>query len=760
MKKFLWIITLFILCVCCVFGFAACEEDNGENITTPDTPAHTHIYTETIVPPTCTEQGYTLFKCACGDEKKNNATPALGHYYQVEITPPTCTERGYTTYTCTRCDDSYIGNYVVETVHNYIGGVCTTCGASEYFSFTYLSETDSYELKAKDKNNLPKEIVLPSTYKGKFVTNIGYNAFAICRSLTSVTIPDSVTSIGGDAFAGCNNLTSIIFGENSELESIEDAAFRDCSSLTSITIPDSVISIGNYAFSSCRSLTSITFGANSQLISIGNYAFSSCRSLTSITIPNSVTSIGNYAFSDCGSLQYNRYSNGCYLGNNANPYVVLVKTSSYSITSCDISDSTKIIGYRAFADCDSLTNIIIPDSVTSIGNYAFSSCRSLTIITIPDSVTSIGNDAFHNCVDLTNVSIGNGVTSIGEGTFSGCRSLTNIKISDNNLEYKMIRGNLYSKDGKRFIAYLCNNSSTTLTIPDSVTSIGDRAFYNGRNLTSIIIPNSVTSIGDYAFSSCDNLTSITFGKTSQLISIGNGAFRNCSSLTSITIPDSVTSIGNSAFSWCSSLKSITFDANSQLISIGYDAFECCSSLTSITIPSSGIVISESLNNFPNLQYNRYSNGYYLGNNANPYVVLVKAKPNSITSCVISDSTKIIYHDAFRNCSSLTSITIPNSVTSIGKYAFYCSSLTSITIPDSVTCIGEGAFSGCGSLTSITIGSGVTRIGNFAFSNYCSSLASITFNGTKAQWNAISKGSDWNSYVPATVVHCTDGDVEI
>ena len=210
---------------------------------------------------------------------------------------------------------------------------------------------------------------------------------------------------------------------------------------------------------------------------------------------------------------------------------------------------------------------------------------------------------------------------------------------------------------------------TSVTIPQnvtyngtnySVTSIGNRAFYDCSSLTSITIPNSVTSIGEYAFYDCYSLTSITI--PNSVTSIGESAFYDCSSLTSITIPNSVTSIGNSAFEDCSSLTSITIPNG--VTSIGNRAFSYCSSLTSITIP------------------------------------------NSVTS---------IGNSAFSRCSSLTSITIPNGVTSIGEYAFhYCTSLTSITIPNSVTSIGNSAFRNCSSLAFITIPNSVTSIGGKAF----------------------------------------------
>ena len=160
----------------------------------------------------------------------------------------------------------------------------------------------------------------------------------------------------------------------------------------------------------------------------------------------------------------------------------------------------------------------------------------------------------------------------------------------------------------------------------------------------------------------------------------------------------------------------------------------------------------------NLKFNEYSNTLYLGNKNNPYVALIKAKSTDITSCIINEKCKVIGDGTFRGCSGLTSVTIPDSVTSIGYYAFcWCRGLTSVTIPNSVTSIGVGAFHGCSGLTSVTIPNSVTSIGFDAF-EYCSGLKEIHFNGTKSQWEAISKSLDWNNSTGDYTVYCTDGSI--
>ena len=389
--------------------------------------------------------------------------------------------------------------------------------------------------------------------------------------------------------------------------------------------------------------------------------------------------------------------------------------SSGVLTSVKIPDSVTSIGAYAFDTCSSLTNVTIPNGVTSIEEHTFDSCISLTSVTIPDSVTSIGEGAFYDCSSLTSVTIPDSVTSIGDYAFYGCKSLTSVAIPDS----VTCIGNC---------AFWKCSSLASVTIPDSVTSIGEQAFQGCESLTSVTIPDSVTSISSYTFASCTSLTSVTI--PNSVTSIGEFAFRYCKSLTSVAIPNSVTSIGERAFSECTSLTSVTIPDS--VTSIGVGAFASCTSLT-------GIWVAEG-----NSHYSSDASGVLFSKDK---TTLVQC-PGAFAAYTIPDSVTSIGRYAFYGCTSLTSVTIPGSVTSIGVYAFdscaslisvtipdgvtsigdsafdYCTSLTSVTIPDSVTSIGDSVFYHCTSLTSVTIPDSETSIGDYAFS-YCTSLTSVT-----------------------------------
>jgi len=325
--------------------------------------------------------------------------------------------------------------YSISETEDFTGTTPSSAPASNEIWYTNGSVTEPttpYAASAFDAK------IVSNTYdtdKGcwviKFdntITSIGYGAFRVCTSLTSVTIPNSVTSIGDYAFGNCELLTSVTIGNG--VTSIDGNPFLCCPSLTAFygkyasednrclivdgvlysfamaelteyTIPDGVTEIGDYAFGECTSLTSVTIPDS--VTSIGDYAFGECTSLTSVTIPNSVISVGRSAFAGCTSLK-------AFYGKFAS-----------SDNRCLIVDGV----LNSFAIGCGATEYTIPDSVTEIGECAFYGCRSLKSVTIPDSVTEIGEGAFADTW-LTSVAIGNGVTSIGMYAFESCISLKEV----------------------------------------------------------------------------------------------------------------------------------------------------------------------------------------------------------------------------------------------------------------------------------------------------------------------------------------------
>ena len=288
-----------------------------------------------------------------------------------------------------------------------------------------------------------------------------------------------------------------------------------------------------------------------------------------------------------------------------------------------------------------------------------------------------------------------------------------------------LRGEYSIREGVKVIgdsAFQGCESLTSINIPNSVTTIGNRAFGVCSSLTSINIPNSVTTIGNWAFSDCSSLTSINI--PNSVTTIENGAFSGCSSLTSINIPNSVTTIGDFAFNGCESLTSINIP--NSVTTIGNWAFANCESLTSITIPSSVVTIIGNPFMLWHGNLNNESKAFIyednvLFNKNKTTLIAYRAKETNYT---IPNSVTTIGNWAFNCCKSLTSINIPNSVTTIGNKAFiHCESLTSINIPNGVTTIGEHAFAHCYSLASINISNSVTAIGIWAF-GVCKSLTSI------------------------------------
>ncbi len=527
--------------------------------------------------------------------------------------------------------------------------------------------------------------------------------------------------------------------EGYPVTAIGSSAFWGCTSLVSITIPDSVTSIGICSFASCTGLVNVIIGSNVTSIDWG--AFQDCTNLTNIDIGSGVTSIGEDAFSDTG-----------YYNDESNWEDGVLYLDSYLLQ----------------ADTDTLA-----------GAYA-----------VKNGTTVIANLAFYRCDELTSAEIPDSVTNIGDSAFRSCTGLTSITVSDGNVNYMSEDDVLFNKEQTTLICYPCGKTGS-YTIPDSVITVEDYAFYICSNLTDITIPDGVTTIGRGAFQSCTRLTSVEI--PDSVTYIRSDTFRTCYNLTSVIIGNGVTSIGLYAFGGCTSLTSITF--GSSVATIDEGAFTNTTGVTDVTFNGdviystfryffkhctgvTNITIGENVTDISTTLFYTYcadltsitvsdSNANYMSEDGvlfdKEQTTLISYPCGKAGSYTIPDGVTTIDAYAFNSCTGLTDITISDSVTSIGDYVFQgCTKLTGITvsdgneyymsedgvlfdknqetliycltgksgsyaIPDGVTSIVAYAFYYCKGLTDITIPDRVTSIGNWAFES-CTKLTSITFEG--------------------------------
>lgn len=436
-----------------------------------------------------------------------------------------------------------------------------------------VSENGNYTISGLADMNATT-VTIPAEINGVKVTSIRRWAFDRCANLESVIIEPGITVIEYGAFDSCTNLKSITIPNS--VTTIERQAFCRCSSLESIEIPNSVTRIDDSLFDRCTNLKSISLPDS--ITSIGKYAFMACANLKSITIPKSVTTIGSEAFCDCYRLVeiYNLsefeisldlFKRGSNLVYNVLDIYTYINTPSKLVEQGDFTfyngKNALLLNYTG-----NKTQLTLPADFNGkayeIYNYAFYGNNNLEQITIPYGITKIEEYTFAECSALSSISLPDSLTSIGYRAFYNCANLKHITIPESVIDIEI------------YAFYNCI-SIENINIPNSLTNIKTGVFSDCSSLKSITIPNSVTSIEKYAFSNCISLESISIPES--VTKIESYAFNNCSSLKTITIPNSVTSIGRSAFNSCISLKSITIP--NSVTSIEAYVFKNCNALLDV-----------------------------------------------------------------------------------------------------------------------------------------------------------------------------------
>ena len=605
-------------------------------------------------------------------------------------------------------------------------GTLTISGTGTMYNYS-LFGTPWYNLTVKS-------VIITSD-----VTTIGNYAFASCRSLTTVSLPETLRTIGNSAFFHCSALKSITLPDS--VKYIGTSAFSGCVNLSGVTLGTGCKNINGLVFESCSNLEEINIPEGVETIEYS--AFENCTNLQKVMVPASITSIDANAFQNCSCLTdvyYNAYGEdwGYITGaDKAFPYSVTIhyKDNIYGNGWCGVNAEWRLengiltisgsgemydYGYDSLAPWsggrDQLSSVVIESGITSIGSNAFEFCENLTSISIPQSVRSIGEWAFSCCEALREIDLPDTLISIGTGAFSYCYSLSKIKIpySLNKISNSLFWG--------------CT-SLANINLPSGIVEIGSSAFSGCDSLSKIQLPNGIKKIDSYAFWWCESLSSIDIpasvkelgdraifalneisvdpqnrfycSKEGVLFSKDGSILICCPRQKSgvYQVPEDTKCIECSAFSYCTKLDKVVFP--SSLENINDEAFSDCANLREVIFNNCAVDISD----------------------------LAFHNCNNLNFVDLGEKIRSIGVSAFDGCCSLQSITLPNTITQISAFAFAnCTSLTSAKLPSSVTEIAYGSFAHCRSLSSVDIPSGVKTIGNSAFAN-CSALTSISLPGS-------------------------------
>lgn len=610
-------------------------------------------------------------------------------------------------------------------------------------------------------------IDIPQTIEGYPVVSIGAHAFEDCADLIQVTIPEGVETIAEYAFYQCYNLDRLYLPDS--LISIGEKAFCNCKSLETVEFGDGLKVIGNGTFSFCKKLD-FYLELPDSLESIGEAAFYDCDTLETVLLPKSLKDLGSKAFAMCGRLDYIYipdgvtrigsqvlYQSACYY-DSSNWYgdafymgMHLLEAKKSISGSYSTLRGIATIAEGAFKNCNSLTEVILPDSLQIIGVSAFESCDNLQSITIPSGVTTIGDRAFYECKAATDIQFSDSVVYLGQDAFTKTGYYNNAENWENNALYvgdhlvsckPFLSGAFQVRQGTKTIvngAMKELTNITELTLPDTLTTIGDEAVAGCTALTKVTISDGVTTIGEKAFYDCSALKTVYLGK--EVSQIGSGAFGQCSNLESITVHSenetyrsqnncliriqdkclvmgcktsqipqdgSVTSIGAFAFEGCVGLTEITIPDT--VLTIGEGAFRDCNVLTTVNLGNGVQVVGKRA-----FEECDALSQIDMGQSVHTICDYGFAYNQQLKQVEFPASLRYLGEEAFSNGTGIVSVDFQEGLLSIGVNCFaFCENLMSLHLPDSLEEIKDGAFYSCEKIATLSLGSALTAIGSAAF----------------------------------------------
>ena len=500
------------------------------------------------------------------------------------------------------------------------------------------------------------------------------------EKITKLVIPVGVTSISDGAFAYCDTIESLVL--KGTVKTVGKEAFYSCKRLKDVNTGSGLAELGDHAFWGCKALERVTFGTG--IRKIGSYAFVNAAALKTVTIPEGLEEVGEFAFRNCSS-----------------------------ITNITLPKTLKNVGHSAFSNCGVSGELIFENPVT-VGESAFSESK-ITSVAFGDNEATIGKNAFSKCTELVSLTVGKNVTSVGLNAFDGCTSLNNIAWNSKHITK-------LGATNKIFSGIDAEKKGIEITFGEGVTKIPDYIFYgasdNKFKIASLTLPSTLTEIGNAAFSYCNIDGDVKLGN--KVTKIGGNAFYANRINGILTIPASVTHIGSYAFN------------NATISKVNWNVPSIAPPVDYLSVWFENAVIGK----------------FVFGNTVTDIPENLLLKADKITNLTIGKSVKTIGEDAFCNIERLDEIywnapeidsvessvfyntggalelTCGEGITAFPANLFNGSKISNITLPSSITEIKEGTFRGCGNLTEIVIPDNITHIGKNAFYN-CSKLVKVT-----------------------------------